>query len=87
MLIPYFMAYLLHYFHNLKTKNDRQKPIVDLESTCSCCWIAEGGEDEKTPRPWVRWDGGKGWDEDDVVSLVAREEAADSGSEGYEGKE
>ena len=31
MLIPYFMAYLLHYFYNLKTECDRQKLIVDLE--------------------------------------------------------
>ena len=33
-LIPYFMAYyLIHYSNNLKTTCDRQKQIVDLEST------------------------------------------------------
>ena len=31
--IPVFMAYPFHYFYNLKTKCDRQKPIKDLEST------------------------------------------------------
>ena len=30
---------------------------------------------------------GEGWDEDDVVPLEAREEAANRGNEGYEGKE
>ena len=27
-LIPYFMAYLIHYFYNLKTKRDRK--ILDF---------------------------------------------------------
>ena len=33
MLIPYFTAYLIHYYYILKTKYDCQKPTVDLEST------------------------------------------------------
>ena len=32
MLIPYLMAYLLHYFYNLKTKYKRQKLIAFLKS-------------------------------------------------------
>ena len=28
-----FYGYPIHYFHNLKTTHDRQKQIVDLEST------------------------------------------------------
>ena len=29
----YFTAYLIQYFYNLKTRCDRQKAIVDLESS------------------------------------------------------
>ena len=32
-LIPYFTASLIHYFYSSKTTSDRQKQIVDLEST------------------------------------------------------
>ena len=54
--------------------------------TCCCCWwwLAEGGDDPRTTGE-MKW--GEWWDEDDVVPLVAREEKANSGDEGYEGKE
>ena len=32
MLIQYFMAYLIRYFYNLKTKCNRQRPIIFLKS-------------------------------------------------------
>ena len=54
-------------------------------SSSFCCWLAEEGDDPTRTTGEMKW--GKGWDEDDMVPLVAREEAANSGNEGYEGKE
>ena len=44
--------------------------------------VSGGGDD---PRSTGEMKGVEVWDEDDVVLLVAREEAANSGIEGYEG--
>ena len=32
LAIPYFTAYLIYYFYNLKTSGDRQKQTTDSES-------------------------------------------------------
>ena len=33
LFIPYFTAYLIHYFHSSKTSDEREKWITDLNST------------------------------------------------------
>ena len=49
--------------------------------------LVSGGGGGDDPRTTVEMKWGEGRGEDDVVPLVAREEAADSWNEGYEGKE
>ena len=49
--------------------------------------VSGGGDDPRTTGEITEMKWSEGWDKDDVVPLVVREEKANSGNEDYEGKE